>query len=285
MAAVQDLKTFRQAVEEFYKPFTADDWSRKHGTQWTFADVPFHLTTIQQPILASFRGQDTLDDISKMRDMDAWNDQQFAERPTTITPQQMLADFLASSKDLEATVYELPPETIVYMPLMRLRGERRIDLLLEYALWHAWFHITESSIRRDGRLLVLPAALQSRLFEFFLIVIAGMIDPKEAKGMPFNWLINITGEGSGVWTMHFANGIATVERGAAEQADVTMTTDMVTFLKTLAYQINRPVMAILTRRLRIKGWSKLRRLLRLIRPRRSREWAALPEGYTLLPTP
>jgi hypothetical protein len=284
MATVQDLTTFRQAVETFYRTFTAEDWARKHGKHWTFADPLYHLTTIQQPILASFRGEDTLDDISKMRDMDAWNDQQFAQRPATMTPQQMLADFLAVWKDMENTVYTLPAETVVYMPLMRLRGERRIDLLLEYALWHAWFHITETSIRRDGKLLALPSAMQSRLFEFFLIVIGGMIDKQEAKGTPFNWVINITGEGAGVWTMHFENGIATIERGSVANADVTMTTDIVTFLKAMVYQISSPVAAMLFRRIRVKGWGKLRRLLRLIRPRRSREWAALPESYTLLPT-
>lgn len=283
MATVQDLTTFRQAVETFYKPFSAADWARKHGKQWSFADPLYHLTTLQQLMLANVRGEDATEDISKMRDMDAWNEQQFAQRPANLTPQQMLSDFLAAWKETEDLVYTLPAETVVYMPLMRLRGERRLDLLLEYALWHAWFHLTESSIRYDGRLLPLPAAMQSRLFEFFLIVIAGMIDKQESKGTPFKWVINITGEGSGTWTMHFANGIATVERGAAADADVTMTTDLITFLKAIVYQISSPVFAMLTRRIRVKGWGKLRRLLRLIRPRRSRVWDALPENYTLLP--
>ncbi len=282
MATVQDLKDFRQAVAAFYATFTASDWTRSHGDRWTFADPLYHLTTLQTPILDSINGSTGLDDISKMRDMDAWNNEQFAQRPATLTPTQMLADFFASWDALIEKAAQLPPETQVYMPLMRLRGERRIDLLLEYALWHAWFHISESSVRRDGRLLALPAALQSRMVEFFFIVIAGMIDRKLAQ-TPFTWRIRINGAGGGAWTMRFANGAAIVERGALEQADVTLTTDLLTLMRTFLYQIERPFGAILARRLRFKGWGRLRRLIRLIRPSRSREWVALPDDYRLLP--
>lgn len=283
MATAQDLQIFRQAVETFYTPFTAAEWSRRHGKDWTFADPLYHLTTLHNALMESIKGGEILDDISKMRDMDAWNDAQFAARPASMTPQQMLTDFLASMKELETAAADRPADSRVYMPLMRLRGERPLDLLMEYALWHAWFHLTESSIRYNGRLLPIPAAMQSRLTEFLLIVIAGMIDKQEAKRAPFVWGIRITGEEGGEWTMRFANGIATVERGAAANADVTLTTDLITFLRTMVFQISRPTWAILTRKLRFTGWGNLRRLLRLITPRRSRDWAALPEDYVLLP--
>jgi hypothetical protein len=284
MAAVQDLQAFRQVIEVFYASFTPADWVRKHGKDWTFADPLYHLTTIHRALLDSIQGGEIMDDISKMRDMDAWNDQQFAARPASMTPQQMLADFLTTWKELETAASQHPADEIVYMPLMRLRGERPLDLLLEYALWHAWLHLTESSLRHNNQVLKLPAALQTRLVEFFLIVIAGMIDKQEAKGAPFAWAIRITGEGQGEWTMRFANGTATVERGLASDANITITADLGTFLKTNVYQMQSQVWAVLTRRMRVKGMGQVRRLGRLMRPRRSRDWAALPENYRLLPS-
>lgn len=281
MATLHDLQIFRQSVEAFYASFTDADWTRKHGTEWTFADPLYHLTTLQAPILEGIRGGEIMEDISKLRDMNAWNNAQFAQRFPSLTPRQVLADFLASWRELEQAA-QMPPETRVYMPLMRLRGERPLDLLLEYALWHAWLHITESSIRLKGQLLPLPAALQSRMVEFFFIVMAGAVDRQAAK-TPFIWAIRITGDGGGAWTMRFANGTATVERGADPHADVSLTTDLITLLKTTAYQIQSPVRPILTRRMRFRGWMKLRHLMTMVIPRSSREWAPLPEEYELLP--
>lgn len=46
-----DLETIWAAIDSFYHQFSPQEWSRKHGKEWTFADMPYHLAYFNQAAL------------------------------------------------------------------------------------------------------------------------------------------------------------------------------------------------------------------------------------------
>src|SRR5204863_8166390 len=76
-----------QGLDALFERIGRDGWSRRHGKDWTFADVPFHLAyfdaevpcdrieprTTGQPIMRT------------LRELNAWNEAHFAARPPSHT--------------------------------------------------------------------------------------------------------------------------------------------------------------------------------------------------------
>src|SRR3954468_12019262 len=52
-AMMADLEDLWRKIDQILNSLEPADWSRKHGKDWTFADVPYHLSYFDREIIAS----------------------------------------------------------------------------------------------------------------------------------------------------------------------------------------------------------------------------------------
>ena len=67
----------------------------------------------------------------------------------------------------------------------------------------------------------------------------------------------MTGEGGGVWHMRIADGKATLQDGMPPKPDMRFTASVDTIHKVFWLQAQNPMVALLTRKLKVKGMSKM----------------------------
>lgn len=74
-----------------------NDWDHKHGPDWTFADLPYHLAYCNQEILIRGikAGPDLPEEEQELLDsleaINIWNTRHFAERPAGQTAAQSVS--------------------------------------------------------------------------------------------------------------------------------------------------------------------------------------------------
>ncbi len=73
-----DLETLWAAVDSFYNRFSPQDWSRKHGKEWTFADVPYHLAYFNQTVIDGIGNDNNQHSKRTLQELNAWNSAQYA---------------------------------------------------------------------------------------------------------------------------------------------------------------------------------------------------------------
>jgi hypothetical protein len=99
--------------DELFASFGPDDWSRRHGPDWVFTDVPYHMYFFDQEFIADAiaNGPDVPADrqvgIRTFRGMNAWSAGWFAKRPSDQTPQQSVAQYRASREAIRRAVAPL----------------------------------------------------------------------------------------------------------------------------------------------------------------------------------
>ena len=107
MAARTELDALMGQVEEMWANqntlFTiideTNDWDHKHGADWTFADVPYHLAYCNSDIV--LRPMQYSRDIPEadrlsfatVADIHKWNERRFAERPVRTNGQAVIGRF------------------------------------------------------------------------------------------------------------------------------------------------------------------------------------------------
>ena len=91
-----DLDDLWQNLDAIFVRLGPSDWSRRHGPDWTFADVPYHLAYFDREIVVHPLEQGLDLPITEQwvarsnPDVHAWNARRFAERPVT-TVEDLLA--------------------------------------------------------------------------------------------------------------------------------------------------------------------------------------------------
>lgn len=86
--------------------------------------------------------------------------------------------------------------------------------------------------------------------------IGTLVDPELAKRIKFTAVWNLTGPGGGTWTYRIADGVCTVAEEAARKRDFEITMSPVTF-EAMSRKMGNPLILMLTRQLKIKGFSKM----------------------------
>jgi hypothetical protein len=274
---VADQEALWAAMNGFFGAFAPEDWSRQHGKDWTFADVPYHLAYFNRLLAdAVTRGDATSEEdaLSTLAELDAWNKAQFARRPAGQTAQQSFEEMRASQSVLRSAVSGSALDRAVWLPILRGRGWRTTHFALEYNFWHTWLHYCEAHLRFNDQIDGISAALMQRGIDFNMQLIAGAVNPSRAGR--FVWVLELTD--SGVWSFVIERGAIRVERQAASNADVVMTTHTAMYLKTSAFNIQSPLLALLRGGIRVRGLNKLSVLQRLFSPSPQQVWQPMEQG-------
>ena len=275
-----NLETIWTALDAFYQQFSPQDWSRKHGKEWTFADMPYHLAYFNQTAIDGIREGDQKRTSHTLEEHDAWNDAHFAQRPSSQTGAKGLDYLHTTQAALRDAATRLAPETPVFLPLVIVGGWRTMTFVLDYLLYHTWLHFTESHLRFTRQLPDLPASLVNRTLNFGMQTLGECLLPEDLTRVDLVTIIQLTGAGGGSWTFTMHDGKCLVDTQAAMHADAEITTDIATHLKTSYYGMEHPLLSLLMGKTRIKGLAKSQQFQKIFAVTPGRAWNFVEAGKT-----
>jgi DinB family protein/SCP-2 sterol transfer family protein len=275
-----DLETIWTALDSFYQRFSPQDWARKHGKDWTFADMPYHLAYFNQTVINNIKNDGGGQARLTLQELNTWNDAHFAKRPSSHAGANGLAYLHETQAALRQLATQYPPETPVFLPLIIVGGWRSLTFALEYLLDHAWIHFTESHLRYDQNLPALPSALVNRVLNFSMEMARGALRSEDLVGVDLVTILRLTGDGGGVWTFTMRDGKCQVEAKAESHADADITTDIATYLKTSVHNMQSPILALLLGKTKIKGMAGGQQFQKIFATTPSRIWNFVELGKT-----
>ncbi len=235
-----NLEDLWQGIDEMLGSLGPNDWSREHGPDWTFADVPYHLAYFDQRLIAApiERGAEVSEPEQRiwtnLDDLNSWNAEMFYRRRPDHTTEQSLEAMQESRESIRSLVGPMRAadlESPVFTPLFG--GWLNAGAMLMACGAHTWNHHTELRLRLD-RADPQPAeaTVQAALGFYNMLVPHIMLDREQAASTQLTAVMEYTGPGGGTWTCRVADGGFTVSEGGAEQPDIVITQSPETFVKT-----------------------------------------------------
>jgi hypothetical protein len=224
--------------DELCASFSPDDWSRKHGPDWVFADVPYHMYFFDQEFIAGAieRGPSAEGgrNLQTFRDMNRWSKEWFDKRPADQTPQQSLAQYRASREAIRRAVAPLNDADLdrpLWFPIVSARGWRTVGFALWFCLIHTWNELEQLRLYAGRETPKTEPATTHIALEGLVRIQQIFLDRKKAKQTPFTMVWEITGPGGGAWTMRVADGAYSLTEGRSPEADLVMTQSVETFVR------------------------------------------------------
>jgi hypothetical protein len=255
-----DLEDLWQKIDTILDSLEPADWSRKHGKDWIFADVPYHLAYFDREVIAHViaRGADVpVHERQVMRSMvelNDWNARKFTERPATQTVQQSLTQMRASRDAIRQATAALTDADLDRRAWSSLPGGgwQTIRSALEGCTAHTWNHLMELRLRLK-RTSPAPTPSQThRALGFYMNIFLAMCNRTQAANTRFTSVMEFTGPGGGAWSLHVADGTCCAVEERAQQPDLVLTQSYETFQATMIGAQN-PMLALLTGKMKVRG--------------------------------
>jgi hypothetical protein len=228
-------------LETLFEDLNATDgWGSKHGPDWTFADVPYHLAYCNRDIV--IRGleagidmpQDEQELLASREEVNAWNARKFAERPPGQTAAQSVVQWRKTCDRIRSYTAKMSDpdlESPFWMPLYL--GWTTASQGLEFTRAHDWSEFTQLRIHM-GRDEPVPSADITRDYLGRMLGFMPMfINTEAAADQEFAAVYAFTDPGVGAFTMRVENGSAELVSGADPEPDLVMTQSATTYEKTL----------------------------------------------------
>ena len=273
-AYLADLEALWAAFDECYGTLDDAGWRRKYGKDWTFADQPFHMAYFDDVIAARpiEAGPELPEDerwaLSSQREIDEWNAREFAKRPADETPQRSLERMHAAQDRIRKALAGLTDADLdsrlcwthffggMFTPLrMALDGDRL----------HNWGELCELKFRLKRTTPAAPDTATHSSVGMYLFLMTAFCKPERAT-KPFTIGWELTGPGGGSWTTRVADGRCTLAEERAENPDVRITTTPDMWNIVLLRQAVNPMLAMLTGKMKVKGFTKMGKMRKLFPP-------------------
>jgi putative sterol carrier protein len=262
-ALLADLEGLWQHFDELVGTLGPDDWSGKHGQHWIFTDVPYHLAFFDLDVIATAikRGLNVPASEQVMRteaEQDAWNEIKFTQRPAGTTPEQCLEQMWASRQAIRnaiAGLSEADLDRLVFIPLVGL-GWVSVRVALETCYSHTWNHFMQLRFWMKCHAPMPSPEQTHRALSYFMTSFAENLDRQQAAQTRLTTVMEFSGPGGGVWTLHVADGICRVSEGRAADAELVIIQSPETFVRTRT-GIENPTLALWTGKIKVRGWRKL----------------------------
>lgn len=262
---IGELEDLWACLDTLLDGLAARDWGRRHGKDWTFADLPYHLAYFDRELIAEaiVRGPDVpvgeRRTLRTMAELNAWNAERFAQRPARQTAAESLAAMRASRDLVRRAVAPLSDGDLsrpVWCPLPG-QGWLTTGAALAMCTGHTWSHLQEARLRLGRTAPVPGAGATHRALGAITGAMPAMFDRAVAtKVGQFAAVLSFSGPGGGDWTIRVANGACVVSEGGDVSADLILTQRPEGLVKTMTGMQN-PMLALLTGQLRVRGFGKL----------------------------
>ena len=281
-ALLADLEGLWQRFDELVGTLGPDDWSGKHGQHWTFTDVPFHLAYFDLDVIAIAirRGLNVPASEQVMRteaEQNAWNEIKFNKRQADTTPQQCIEQMSISRqaiRDVVVGLSEADLDQLVFIPLVGL-GWVSVRVALETSYSHTWNHFMQLRIWMKCTTIKPGPAQTHHALSYFMASFALNMDRERARQVRLTTVMEFSGQGGGVWTLHVANGACHISEGRAAHADLVIIQSPETFVKTRT-GIENPTLALWTGKIKVRGLRNLGTFEKLF-PIKSLDFAPAPQ--------
>jgi hypothetical protein len=239
------------------------DWGQKHGLDWTFADVPYHLTYCNRDVVA--RGLELGSDYPEAEQellatpdvLGAWNARKFAERPAGQTVEQSLAqvhDSWEEIRRLTAAMKDSDLDRPFFLPIMRGWVTARDGLA--FCRGHDWSEFMQLRIHMGLSKPVPSPAITRSYLGAILNFFPMFLNQEAAAGLDFTAVMAFTDPDVGAWTVRVAGGSATLSEGQAVDADLVLTQSAETFEKSFR-RIHDPAEAIRSGQIQVSNFESL----------------------------
>jgi hypothetical protein len=242
MAQIEEMWGHQDVL--FERISEANDWDRKHGPDWTFADAPYHLAYCNRDLVARpieygrdlpaeeqilFRGP---------TELNAWNARKFAERPASQTIEETLAQLEASRDEIRRVVAGLTDADLdrtAWFPIQLTGGDgwmtARIPLM--FCLTHDWSEFMQLRIHMGAKGPVpSPGITTQYLGGTIAMAFPMFLDREAADGESFTAVFDFSDPGVSPFALRVANGEVAVEPGKPGDADLVLTQSAETFERT-----------------------------------------------------
>jgi hypothetical protein len=252
MSSRTQLDTMMAQIEEmwdhqdtlFNSLSATDGWGGKHGPDWTFADVPYHLAYCNRDIIARAieygRDLPAVEQIAfkSVDDLNAWNARKFAERPAGQTIEETLAQLDASRDEIRrvtASMTDADLDRPSWFPFMFGGGDDWATAVapLMFCRGHDWSEFMQLRIHM-GRSEPVPSPDITTAYLGSMIggAFPMFLDREAANGYRFTAVFAFTDSGVSPFAIQVADGAATVEPGKPADADLVLTQSAETWEKT-----------------------------------------------------
>jgi hypothetical protein len=217
-----------------------NDWDHPHGSDWTFADVTYHLAYCNRDLVA--RGMELGPELpaeeqitySGIAGINEFNEQKFGERPEGQSPAESLAEVRASWDYIRRVTWAMTDadlERPFWMPLSGQWIDARGALM--WCLTHDWTEFMQLRLHMGRSEPVPSPEITNQYLGFMLgVVFPFLLNKEAAAGRTFTAVMAFTDPGVSDFTIRVADGAAAVTPGSAEDADLVITQSVETFEST-----------------------------------------------------
>jgi hypothetical protein len=222
----------------------SQEWGQKHGADWTFADVPYHLAYCNHDLVARAIecGRDLPAEeqsaFNSPADVNAWNESKFAERPADQTVEETLAQLQASRDEIRrvaAGMTDADLDRPTWFPFIFGMGDGWVParMPMTFCLTHDWSEFMQLRIHSGANAPVpSPGITSTYLGGMIGMAFPMALDRDAADGEEFTAVFAFSDPGVSAFTLRVADGVAAAEPGQEAGADLVITESAETFEKT-----------------------------------------------------
>lgn len=235
---IAELDNLWACFDALFDSFSAEDWQRKHGADWTLADVPYHMAYFDNEVIAHPLAQGPVLPESDRIELDSvsalhrWNARQFARRSAYNEPAKAVARWRTTRTEMREklrTLTDSDLERPTWMALTLSRGWRTAEYACTICLAHGWTELMQLRYHA-GREAPEPAPeVTHKAVSEYIRLFQSLLDPQAARSSRFSVVWDITGPGGGHWTALVADGRVTLRDGADPDADLVLRMSPLTF--------------------------------------------------------
>jgi hypothetical protein len=273
-ALLVDLEDLWLALDRLLDSLHGPDWQRKHGKDWLYADVPFHLSYFDRDIVAVPLGRGLNIPLSEQTprrsdaELNAWNEEKFRQRPTAQTVEQSLAQMRASRELVRRAAASLTDADLKRPAFIGLPGGgwTTAQVVLDSCYMHTWSHFVELRARLKRTRPELKPGQTRRAARVLASFMPIFLDRQAMQAIDhFSFVMNFSGPGAIAFTINIKDGASQISEGLDPQADLVMTQEPEMMVKMRAGMV-KPPLAMLTGKIKVKGMGKMGTFGKLFHP-------------------